>query len=128
MWRRLLPEGTALREVSLESSDRGSEVVIVPTSGERVRVPVAGELDIETSGKVHVRSGARGDTGMRTTFSATERLELACAEVAFDGSEPEWNDMWRRARTRSQPWWRDPSSEEVDLDMAMSVRITLVAR
>jgi hypothetical protein len=126
MWRSLPQEGSSLREVCIEANGTDSEIVIVPASGERVRLPIAGELDIETVGRIRVRSAAYGDSGVRTTFSG-DGLELARAEVAFDGGEPEWNDMWRRARTRSLPWWRDPSTEEIDLACAMGVRIRIVA-
>jgi hypothetical protein len=126
MWRALPQQGTALREICVENGGRGSEVVILPASGERVRLPVTGELDIETVGRVRVRSSTRDDRAL--TILTGEKLELTRAEVAFDGTETQWEALWRRARTRSRPWWRDPEDTEIDLDFAMAVRLTITAR
>ena len=60
------------------------------------------------------------------TFSAPNAV-LERAEVEFEGGEAEWEGLWRRARTRSRPWWRQGEGEELDLDWAMPARVTVTA-
>jgi hypothetical protein len=124
MWRTLPSHGTTIAEVRVEGSGRARDIVIIPKSGERLRFPAAGDVVIETFGRVLVRTAAMADHSLRITYSA-ERLFLERAEVAFDGSEAEWQNLWRRARTRSRPWWREADGDEIDLDRALHARLTL---
>jgi hypothetical protein len=123
MWKSLPPEGAALVEVRVEGSGKDRDVIIVPKAGERLRFPSAGDVAIETVGRVLVRTTAIDDTSVRITFSGD--LVLERAEVGFDGTAEEWQSLWRRARTRSRPWWRQ-SEQEIELDWALNARLTIV--
>mgnify|MGYP001107132680 FL=1 len=123
MWRTLPAHGTTIAEVRVEGSGEARDVVIVPKSGQRLRFPAAGDVIIETFGRVLVRTSAMDERSLRITYSA-EHLFLERAEVAFDEGEAEWQNLWRRAQTRSRPWWRE-GDDEIDLDRALRARLTL---
>ena len=63
------------------------------------------------------------DVSMRITFLG--ELVLEVAELAFEGSEGQWDGMWRRARTRSRPWWRQGEAQEIELDQALHARLVV---
>ena len=126
MWRPLSLSGAPIREVRVEGSGKGRDLVIVPEQGERLRIVAAGDVAVETRGRVLVRTGPVDDVSLRVTFSG-ERLVLDRAEVFFDGTDHAWEDLWRRARMRSRPWWSEADGDELDLDWAMLARLTIVA-
>lgn len=121
MWRTLPHQGTAIRKLE---THRANELVIVPVTGERIRLAVRGSADIETVGNVAVRTEADAQ-GLRVTFTSPN-LVLERAEVSFDGDEREWEEIWRRARARSLPWWSEGDADELDLDWVLDVRLRLV--
>jgi hypothetical protein len=125
MWRALSASGARVREVRVEGGGKDRDLVIVPEAGERLRIIATGDVAVETLGRVTVRTGPIDAQSVRVTFSG-ERLVLERAEVLFDGSERDWENLWRRARTRSRPWWTEiEGGEELDLDWAMQVRLTI---
>jgi hypothetical protein len=126
MWRTLPQQGTKLRELRLEGGGRDREVVIIPREGEVLRFPSTPEVLLETVGRVLVRTEALKGSSIRVTFSA-EVLTLERAQVEFEGSEIEWDGMWRRARMRSHPWWSDNAVTEVDLDWAMPAHLVITS-
>src|SRR5687768_11770500 len=109
MWRTLPQQAATIRRVSVHGTN---EIVIVPISGERLRLAARRTLDVETIGEVLVRSEPERN-GLRVTFIA-ETLVLERAEVSFDGDDREWERLWRRARGRSRPWWREGEADEID--------------
>ena len=125
MWRSLPTAGTPVREVRIEGGVKGRDLVIVPERGERLRIVAAGELKVETAGSVIVRSTPVGEHSLHLIF-AGERLLLERADVLFDGSERDWENLWRRARARSRPWWSQSDGDELDLDWAMQARLRIV--
>jgi hypothetical protein len=127
MWRALSSTGAHVREVRVEGSGKERDLVIVPEHGERLRLIAAGDVAVETVGRVVVRASPVDAQSLRVTFSG-ERLVLERAEVYFDGSERDWENLWRRARMRSRPWWTETAGDELDLDWAMQARLTIVGR
>ena len=125
MWRSLPPTGAPVTEVRIEGGVKGRDLVIIPAHGERLRIVAAGELRIETAGSVVVCSRPVGEHSVHVIFSG-ERLLLERADVLFDGSERDWENLWRRARVRSRPWWLQTDGDELDLDWAMQARLRLV--
>jgi hypothetical protein len=123
MWKALPQQGTPIAEVRIEGSGKGRDVVIVPRTGERLRLQAASDIAIETVGRVMVRTAAIDDISLRVTFSGD--LVLERGEVAFDGGEDEWQKLWRRAQTRSRPWWHQ-NEQELELDWPFDMRITIV--
>jgi hypothetical protein len=124
MWRTLPFHGTTIAEVRVEGSGEARDIVIVPKSGQRLRFQAAGDVIIETFGRILVRTTAIDRRSLRITYSA-EPLLLERAEVAFDEGEAEWQALWRRAQTRSLPWWREADGDELDLDRMLHARLTL---
>jgi hypothetical protein len=127
MWRRLPQQGEALRELRLEGGGRDREVVIVPRTGGVLRFPSTTDAVIELVGHVYVRTSTGKGDAVRVTFSGRD-LVLERAEVEFQGSEVDWDGMWRRARMRSRPWWNEGEADEIDLDWAMPASLLLTAR
>lgn len=127
MWKALPQQGVELRELRLEGSGGERHILVVPRSGERVRFPASGDVRIETVGHVVVRSSSIDKVSALVTFSG-EGLMFDRADVAFDGDEADWEKMWRRARSRSRPWWAQGGGDEVDLDWAMAASFLLSAR
>lgn len=125
MWRALPQQGSALSEVRVEGGVKDRDVVIVPRSGEHLRIRAAGEIAIETLGLVVVRTAPIGDAAVRITFSG-EELTLERAEVIFHGTERDWDELWRRARVRSRPWWNEDTGE-IELDWDLEVRLVVAA-
>jgi hypothetical protein len=124
MWKRLPPHGQPLGEIRIEGSGKGRDVIIVPKAGERIRFPAAHDVLIETVGHVLVRTTPIDDLSVRVTFSGSGELRLGRAEVAWNGSEEAWSDLWRRARMRSLPWWRE-DEQEIELDWVLEARLAI---
>jgi hypothetical protein len=122
MWKSLPPQGTAITEARIEGCGKDRDVIIVPKAGERLRFPVTGDLVIETIGRVVVRTSAIDEVSVRITFSGD--LVLERAEVVWSGNEDDWQGLWRRARTRSRPWWRE-DEQEIELDWPFDTRLTI---
>jgi hypothetical protein len=125
MWRSLSAAGAPVREVRIEGGAKGRDLVIIPERGERLRIVAAGDLEVATAGSVVVRSKPVGEHSHHVSFSG-ERLVLERADVFFDGSDRDWENLWRRARGRSRPWWRQGEGDELDLDWAMVARLKIV--
>lgn len=109
----------------LEGSGKGLDVVIVPRAGERLRFPAAGDVTIETRRGIITRTAPIDALSVRVTFAGTGEVVLEQADVAWSGSEEEWERMWRRARMRSRPWWRE-EEQEIELDVPLDARLTIV--
>ena len=120
MWRVLPQQGSSLTRVEIH---RANELVIVPASGERLRLAVRGTAGIETVGNVLVRSETQGDR-TRVTFTG-DTLVLEHAHVTFEGDDREWADVWRRARTQSRPWWNADEGDEIDLGWVGDVSLRI---
>jgi hypothetical protein len=127
MWRPLPQQGEVLREVHLEGIGKDREIIIVPRNGGSLRFPSTSDAMIEVVGHVVVRSTTGKGNAVRVTFSG-RNLVLERGEVAFEGSEIEWESMWRRARTRSRPWWNEGAADEIDLDWAMPAALLIASR
>jgi hypothetical protein len=127
MWRPLPQQGARVRAIQIEARGSDRSVVIVDETGERLRVP-APDVYIETSGPIVAQTKPVKGVLLCVTFSARE-LVLARAEVDFDGTDVEWDKMWRRAQMQSRPWWQDDDTGgvETDLDWPMNVRLKLNA-
>lgn len=125
MWRALSVTGAQVRELRVEGSGKDRDLVILPQTGERLRIVAAGDVTVETRGRVLIRTSPVDESSLRVTFSG-ERLILERADVFFDGTDRDWDNLWRRARTRSRPWWSETDGDELDLDWAMPARLTLV--
>ncbi len=125
MWRPLPPTGGRIREVRIEGSGKSRDLVILPEAGERLRIVAAGDTIVETAGRVIVRTAAIDAHSLRITYSG-ERLVLQQADVLFDGSEREWENLWRSARGRSRPWWNQADGDELDLEWPMQARLKVV--
>jgi hypothetical protein len=124
MWKQLPPHGQPLAEVRIEGSGKSRDVIIVPRRGERLRFPASEEIMVETVGHVLVRTTSIDATSIRLTFGGAGDLRLDRAEVSWSGSEDAWSDLWRRARMRSRPWWRE-EEQEVELDVVLETRLTI---
>ena len=116
-------QGAPLTEVRLEGSGKDRDIIIIPKSGERLRIPAMGDVTIETIGRVLVRTSSIDDVSMRITFLG--ELVLEVAELMFEGSEGQWQGLWRRARSRSRPWWRQGEAQEIELDQALHARFVV---
>ena len=127
MWRALSTTGARVREVRVEGSGKGRDLVIVPDAGERLRIVISGDVAVDTRGSVRVRTGALDELSLRVAFSG-DGLVLERADVFFDGSDRDWDEMWRRARMRSRPWWNEAEGDELDLDWPMPARLTIAGR
>jgi hypothetical protein len=125
MWRSLPLEGQPLSELRIEGNGTDRDVVIVPRTGELVRFPSAGEVMIETNGRVLSRATGI-DGSMRVTFSGD--LVLEHGQVRWNDGEAEWQALWRRARTRSRPWWYRAETQEIELDLPLDARFVLVGK
>ncbi|MBX3230328.1 MAG: hypothetical protein KIT84_03665 [Labilithrix sp.] len=123
MWRALPATGSPIREVRIEGSGRDRDLVITPISGERLRLVASGDINVETSGRVVVRTTPVDLKSLRVTFSG-ERIVLAQADVLFDGSEQAWENLWRQARMRSRPWWNE-QGDELDLEWPMQAKLKI---
>ena len=123
MWKPLPMQGAPVTEVRLEGSGKDRDIILLPKTGERLRIPAIGDVTIETVGRVIVRTSSIDDVAMRITFLG--ELVLEVAEVMFEGSEGQWQGMWRRARTRSRPWWRQGEAQEIELDQALHARFVV---
>jgi hypothetical protein len=113
--------------VHLEGSGRDREVIIVPRAGGSLRFPSTNDVLIELVGHVLVRTTVGKGNAVRMTFSG-KNLLLERAEVEFQGTEIDWDKMWRRAQTRSRPWWNEGGADEVDLDWAMPASLLIASR
>lgn len=127
MWKALPATGTNVREVRVEGSGNARDLVIVPDAGERLRIMTSGDVAIETKGRVLVRAVPVDARSLRATFSGSG-LVLERADVFFQGTDRDWDDLWHRARTRSRPWWSEVDDEELDLDWAVQARLTISGR
>lgn len=116
--------GQAVAEVRIEGTGKDRDLVIVPKTGEHVRFPSTADVTVETEGRVIVRTSGSEDSSIRVTF--TGDLVLERGEVHWKEGEGEWQSLWRRARTRSRPWWRQADALEIEVDSALHVRIALV--
>lgn len=116
-------QGAPLTEVRLEGSGKDRDIIIISKSGERLRIPAMGDVTIETIGRVLVRTSSIDDVSMRITFLG--ELVLEVAELMFEGSEGQWQGLWRRARSRSRPWWRQGEAQEIELDQALHARFVV---
>jgi hypothetical protein len=119
-------QGQSLCELRIEGNGKDRDVVIVPKTGEHVRFPSAGELMIETSGRVLARATGIEGGAMRVSFSGELMLEQG--EVRWSEGEAEWQAVWRRARTRSRPWWHQTQAQEIELDVPLDARFVLVGQ
>ena len=123
MWRALPTTGSPLREVRIEGSGKDRDLVIVPVTGDRLRIVASGDAVIETAGRVVVRTTPIDLKSLRVTFTG-ERLVLAQADVFFDGSDHAWENLWRQARMRSRPWWNE-EGDELDLEWPMQAKLKI---
>ena len=112
-----------MAEIRIEGNGKDRDLILVPKTGERLRIPATEDLTIETVGKVLVRTTSIDDKSMRIAFLG--ELVLERAELSFDGSDGQWQGVWRRARTRSRPWWRQGEAQEIELDQAMHARLVV---
>jgi hypothetical protein len=119
-------EGQPLCEVRIEGNGSDRDVVIIPKAGEHVRFPSAGEIMIETSGRVFSRATGIEGGSIRVSFSG--ELVLERGEVRWNDSEAEWQALWRRARTRSRPWWHKAEGQEIELDLPLDARFLIVGK
>jgi len=126
MWRTLPMEGQPLAELRIEGNGSARDLIVVPKAGEQVRFPSAGEIMVESVGRVLARTTPLEGGSLRVSFTAAELL-LERGEVKWAEGEAEWHALWRRARTRSRPWWRE-SAPEIELDHALHARLTIVGR
>lgn len=119
-------QGQEIAEVRIEGSGQHRDLVVIPKTGEHVRLPSTADVTVETEGHVLVRAGS-GDGGtLRVSFSGD--LLLGRGEIHWKQSETEWNGLWRRARTRSRPWWQNQEALEIELDGQLKARILIVGR
>jgi hypothetical protein len=124
MWKQLPQHGKPLAEVRIEGSGKSRDVIIIPRGGERLRFPASEEIMIETVGHVLVRTNSIDATSVRLTFGGAGDLRLDRAEVSWNDTEEAWNHLWRRARMRSLPWWRE-EEQEIELDWVLEARLTI---
>jgi hypothetical protein len=125
VWRALPTTGKPIREVRIEGTGRDRDLVLIPVQGQRLRLLATGDINIETGGRVMIRTTPIDLKSLRVTFSGSD-LVLAQSEVFFEGGDDGWQRLWRQAQMRSRPWWNETEGDELDLDLPMQARLKIV--
>jgi hypothetical protein len=124
VWRALPTQGQPIREARIEGSGKDRDLVLIPAQGQRLRILAAGDIVVETAGRVLVRTSPIDLKSLRVTFHG-DRLVCAQSEVYFEGGDDGWQRLWRQAQMRSRPWWNETEGDELDLDLPMQVRLKI---
>lgn len=125
MWRPLSLSGQPLREARIEGSGKDRDLVLIPVQGQRLRLLASGDIQVETAGRVFVRTSPIDLKSLRVTFHG-DKLVCAAAEVFFEGGDDAWQRLWRQAQMKSRPWWNETEGDELDLDLPMQARLRIV--